>query len=463
MMELKKGNSLLAFPRDYVCIDIETTGLEYEFCDIIELSAARVRFGDIVETFSELVNPGYPLPDFITQFTGITDDMLSDAFSIADVLPRFLDFCGNEIVIGHNVSFDVRFIAYAAAPIGRDFLNDFVDTMRLSRKLFPDQQHHRLFEVAQYCGVKQDQQHRAEADVLTTIACYEKMRALALADRTEDEFFDMFKRHHIPMRQIMSDMQPRVSEFDETHPFYGKRFVFTGAMTRLSRKEAAQLVLDLGGIPTDSVTKDTNFLVVGNEEFVASVKNGKTSKMLKAEKLQSKGSDIHVISETYFFDVIADFSPDFLPPEKKKKVDPQDDDFDYEYVPEPLTPEQIEFNRRYDAYDFSRIAVNYSEIVPTVDAISPDSPLYGKRVVFTRAMNRMTRAEACQIVANLGGKPFERVSKGTSYLVVGDGEISPYDEPGQPTRKELRAEEWRAKGSAIQTITETEFFDMLGL
>lgn len=304
MDALKKGNSVIALPTEYVCIDIETTGLEYWYYDIIELSAARVREGIVTDSFSELVKIPYKLPEFITELTGITDEMLAGGAPLSDVLPRFLAFCGDQILVGHNVCFDVKFIAYNAAQFGLSFMNDYIDTLRIARKLFPDKDHHRLFDVAQYCGVAQKQQHRAEADVMTTVACYEKMRALALSNRTEAEFIDLFKRHQIPIAAVMKDMQPRVTEFDDTHPFFGKRIVFTGALSRMTRKEAAQLVLDVGGIPADSMNKETNYLVIGNEDFKSCVKNGKSTKMLKAEQMQKKGIDIQVISEDLFFEMI---------------------------------------------------------------------------------------------------------------------------------------------------------------
>ena len=304
MSVLKKGNSMIALPREYVCIDTETTGLEYEFCDIIELAAARVVDGRITDTFSELVNPGYRLPDFITDLTGITNEMLSGAPKIGDVFPRFLDFCGDNIIVGHNVNFDVNFISYAAENLGKSFLNDYIDTLRIARKLFPEKEHHRLFEVAQYCGVDQPQQHRSGADVEMTVACFEMMRAIALRDQSEADFIDSFKRHRIPVHFSMKDMQPRVCEFDDTHPFFGKRIVFTGALSRMTRKDAAQLVLDVGGIPADSLNKETNFLVIGNEDFKSCVKNGKSTKMLKAEQMQKKGIDIQVLSEDLFFEML---------------------------------------------------------------------------------------------------------------------------------------------------------------
>ena len=131
-----KGHSLLTFPSRYVVLDLETTGLDPQYDDIIEVAAIRIVDGAAEGSFSSLVNPGYPIDEFITDLTGITDDMLSSAPSLDFVLPALLSFVGADIVVGHNVNFDINFIydscsARSLAP----FSNDFVDTMRISRSL----------------------------------------------------------------------------------------------------------------------------------------------------------------------------------------------------------------------------------------------------------------------------------------------------------------------------------------
>ncbi len=302
-----KRTSVVALPSDYVCIDLETTGLEFEFDDIIEMSAARVSNGEIIEVFSELVNPGRPVGSFITDLTGITDDMLSGACDISDVLPRFLAFCGDRILVGHNAYFDMRFVSSAADLLGLSFTNDYIDTLRIARKVFPEKSHHRLFEVSEYCGVTISTAHRAEADVRTTVACFEAMKKRILSDMTESDFVASFKRHRISYSVVIKGVVPKTDEFDETHPLFGKYVVFTGALSRMTRLAASQLVADVGGIPLDTVSSKTNFLVIGNEEFVSSVKNGKTRKMQKADELRQKGCDIVTLSENQFFDMLDSF------------------------------------------------------------------------------------------------------------------------------------------------------------
>lgn len=306
-MDVQKGNSVIALPNEYVCIDLETTGLSCDFDSIIEMCAARVSCGKIVDVFSSFVNPGRPVSTFITELTGIADNMLADAPGISNVLPRFLSFCEDTILVGHNVFFDVNFIAYDSARLGLSFVNDYIDTLRIARKVFPEKAHHRLFEVSEYCGVPLSGSHRADADVRTTVACFEAMKSRILSDMTESDFIASFKRHRVSHSVRIKDVIPNTDEFDETHPLFGKYVVFTGALSRMTRLAASQLVANLGGIPLNTVSSKTNYLVIGNEEFVSSVKNGKTLKMQKADELRQKGCDIVTLSENQFFDMVDSF------------------------------------------------------------------------------------------------------------------------------------------------------------
>ena len=100
------------------------------------------------------------------------------------------------------------------------------------------------------------------------------------------------------------DIQSNNVEFDVTHPLYGKVCVFTGVLEKMPRKNAMQIVADLGGINGDNVTKKTNFLILGNNDYCKSIKDGKSSKQKKAEKLKLSGQDIEIIPESVFYDLI---------------------------------------------------------------------------------------------------------------------------------------------------------------
>ncbi len=124
-----KGKCLTSFPRSFTCIDIETTGLSPAYDDIIEVSGIKVENGKTVATFSETINIGRPLPPFITSLTGITDKELSTSNSAENVLTRFCSFIGGDILLGHNVNFDINLLYdKCIGKTGILFENDFGGT-----------------------------------------------------------------------------------------------------------------------------------------------------------------------------------------------------------------------------------------------------------------------------------------------------------------------------------------------
>lgn len=172
-----KGKSLLKALDDYTAVDIETTGLSPYYCDIIEIGAVRFRSGKAQEEFEMLIDPGYRLPREIVTLTGITDAMLRSAPTLSEVLPAFREFLGEDIVLGHNVHFDINFLYDKSVALGLEPLrNNFVDTMRLSRKFYPQYSHHRLGDLMDRFGIVRDEAHRGLADSYSAAACYEYMK-----------------------------------------------------------------------------------------------------------------------------------------------------------------------------------------------------------------------------------------------------------------------------------------------
>lgn len=311
-----KGKSIISFPNSYTIVDIETTGLDFEYCEIIEVAAVKYLDGFETKRFVSLVQPQpYTYVDednnivteyvdeFITNLTGITNEMLTNAPIPQDVIPKLMNFIGDDIIIGYNVNFDINFLYDAAEKTGNMLKNDFVDVMRLARKLYPEMKHHRLKDMIEKFQIDINNSHRALDDVLATAKCLEKI--LQNIDETQgrNAFIKSFQKKSYNYRDYIVGLISK-EDVDITNPIYGKTVVFTGTLSSMTRKEALAIVANLGGIPSDSVTAKTNFLVVGNEEFVSSVKNGKTTKMIKADLLKSKGKDIETISENTFFTII---------------------------------------------------------------------------------------------------------------------------------------------------------------
>ena len=294
-----KGKSLLLFPEDYTVVDIETTGFDPMFDEIIEVAGIKYRGRNEVGRFQSLVKPDDGIPDYITALTGITNEMVTDAPGIEDVLPRFLEFIGEDIVVGHNVHFDVDFLYdYAEDFELKPFSNDLVDTLRLSRRLYPELQSHKLSALAAHFGVEPDGEHRALADCVTTQKCLSAMDAYAaqnggIPESAEDLY-----------RKLSKTIVAETSDFDPDSLIYGRTFAFTGKLERMTRKEAMQAVVNAGGHCTDGVVAETNYLVLGNNDYCKAIKDGKSAKQKKAEKMKLNGADIESISESVFCDML---------------------------------------------------------------------------------------------------------------------------------------------------------------
>ena len=175
----QRGKRIFDFPSEYTVIDTETTGLSPFYCEIIELSAIKVRDDRIVDTYSRLVNPGCDVGCFITNLTGISNDMLKCEQSIEEVLPSFLEFVGDDKILGHNVTFDINFInSDTCKYYGMIFDNDYFDTMWISRRIWKEERHHRLRDLIERCHLEGLQEHRGLSDCMYTYEAYLYMKKL---------------------------------------------------------------------------------------------------------------------------------------------------------------------------------------------------------------------------------------------------------------------------------------------
>ena len=173
IQRLHKGKSLIAQLKDYTVVDIETTGMRQ--AKIIEISALRVREEQEVASFSMLINPHERLTYFIKNLTGITDQMLAEAAELDEALWNFQDFLGDDIIIGHNVHFDVNFLYDNLLSVhGLYLTNDMVDTLRLARHLL-DLKHNRLDDSTQYFAIEGRDKHRALNDCRLTHTVYQEL------------------------------------------------------------------------------------------------------------------------------------------------------------------------------------------------------------------------------------------------------------------------------------------------
>lgn len=162
---------------DFVVVDLETTGAKTPPCRVTEIGAYRISQGQIVAEFQTLVNPETPIPPFIVNLTGISNQMVKDAPCFAEVAPRWLEFAGDAVLVAHNASFDVRFLNHELSRVfpGRRMANSHLCTVVLSRRIFPGLDNYRLGTVAEHFSLTINNRHRAASDALATAEIFIRM------------------------------------------------------------------------------------------------------------------------------------------------------------------------------------------------------------------------------------------------------------------------------------------------
>ena len=164
LVESVKGDADTGFDGTFICFDIETTGLSAARDKITEIGAVKVENGVITDTFSTFANPEMPIPQKITQLTGITDDMVKDAPSQSDAVSAFLEFASDNVLVAHNAPFDTSFIAKACEDMGREYNYTSIDTVAISRAILTDIKNCKLDTVAKFLRLGDFNHHRATDD-----------------------------------------------------------------------------------------------------------------------------------------------------------------------------------------------------------------------------------------------------------------------------------------------------------
>lgn len=213
--------------RDFIAVDIETTGLSPVKDKIIEIGAVKVKNGEIVETFSKLIDPQIELNERIVNLTGITDDMLRGKDPIEKVIGQFLEFAQELPLLGHNILFDYSFLKTAATKEKHSFERKGIDTLFISRVLHEELESKSLGSMCDYYGIVNENHHRAFDDAVASMKLYfqlaksEKATNEVLAakpliykpkkiepvtQKQKNYLLDLLKYHKIDIRQSMDTM-----------------------------------------------------------------------------------------------------------------------------------------------------------------------------------------------------------------------------------------------------------------
>lgn len=171
-----KSCELKDLVKDYVILDLETTGLSPISDTILEIGALKVIDNKVVDEFQTLVNPKRIIDSRITSINGINNRMVSNAPFLSEILPDFLDFTADMPVMAHNAGFDLGFIYHNSLTLlSTEFTNGYIDTLALARKIYPSLYSHKLSSLVSYLGLKGNPEHRAISDCYCVFELYKRL------------------------------------------------------------------------------------------------------------------------------------------------------------------------------------------------------------------------------------------------------------------------------------------------
>lgn len=300
-----KGNSLIGFPENFTVIDTDCTGYHYGMDELVGISALRIINGEPADSFHSLMRPDDA--ELASLLTGYSEEELSSAPLPITVLQEFNDFVGSDILVGHNVNFDINFVYDYMQSYGAHLSNDYIDTLRLSRRLVKSLEHHRLIDLIEHFALSQKSDlPKSVLNCQYTFNLFNSLKDEALKQYPDiDAFKDSFRKKKKKGSHLKaSDFTPNDFVDDEDNPFYKKYITFTGTLEKMPRKEAMRIVANMGGICKDSVIEKTNYLILGNNDYNPMLKGKKSSKLIKAEKMKAEGKDIEILSESLFYDLL---------------------------------------------------------------------------------------------------------------------------------------------------------------
>lgn len=288
-----KGQSIIDHINNYTVIDLETTNRSAIHAEIIEMAAVRVRNGKIADKYSTLIKPSQRISADIISVTGITNEMLEKAPSINEKLQEYLDFIGDDIILGHNIiSFDSTILYDLCKKMNlKTFNNDMLDTLRYSKYCNINVSDHKLKTISEFFGIEYNA-HRALNDCIANFEVYEKLK----------EYFT----GNIILTVSGQSQRKRISiESLTIKPCYsdlsGKTIVLTGEFACGQRKDVISYFEKSGASVKSGVSGKTDYLIIGSLGSPDWKFGDYGDKVAKAQELQLKGKPIEIIQEEEFF------------------------------------------------------------------------------------------------------------------------------------------------------------------
>ena len=227
--------------KDYICVDLETTGLQAKTEKIIEIGAIKVRDFKVVDTFVSFIYPGKELSPRIIEITKITDEMLKGAPTINEVIREFHSFCEDLDVLGHNILFDYSFLKHAMVNEKLAFEKKGIDTLKIARKYLPDLESRSLSYLTKHFQIEHSKAHRALQDAQATSDLYirlcEEYYDISVANK-DNVFEPKPLTYNAKKQQMITNAQKeQIKRLCETY-----KFTLDRDIALMSRAEATRWV-----------------------------------------------------------------------------------------------------------------------------------------------------------------------------------------------------------------------------
>lgn len=279
--------------KNYVVLDTETTGVDRYSDQMVEIAILTVSNGKITDEYATLIHSTISIPAAATKVNGITNADLASAPRLADVVPEIARRIDGQIIVGHNITFDLAFVSRALANL--DGVQDFVyiDTLALARNYIPGKSH-RLQALASRLRLQSGTAHRALGDVYTTNALLQYCIKKATLSSADFEKYDKARKAH--------QKEVRAAEFAWS-PLYDKNFAFTGDFSD-DRDQLEDLLEGVGANLREKVNTKTAYLVVGDTSHLPEWAIER--KYNKAQALIKSGQNITILNEQQYKSLIND-------------------------------------------------------------------------------------------------------------------------------------------------------------
>lgn len=306
------------------------TAIDFETANSSRASACAVGLaivdnGELVAQFYQLIRPDPLIFDpFNISIHGITPEDVADAPTFAELWPSLLKRVSGPL-IAHNASFDMSVLRYALAASGLPHPEtDYFCTRVIAKLTWPDNLTYALDHIAHSLNITFKHHDAAEdalACAMVALHACQSHGVASLYDLQDACGLRVGSLHpsgHAPcggprlprvpgnhsQKLRAADFLPSTESLDESHPYFGMTFAFTGALTSMPRRDAMQAVVDRGGICHDTVKKDTNYLVLGQDGYIGYRSGHVSAKMQKAEQMLQKGEPIEILSEADFVSLL---------------------------------------------------------------------------------------------------------------------------------------------------------------